>query len=140
MEAWEKWWYRAVDSLDAANLLQAQGHSYSAMSRGYYAAYQAATAILLYQKIVPPSLEDREAWSHQATPTLLKTTQTSFWNQNTRNDLSASLSSLYLLRIKADYKVKNDIDGATFVRALKDAALVVRRIGAVLASGNRRPS
>lgn len=132
MDAWEQWWNRAADSLEAAILLQRNGHGYSAVSRGYYAAYQAAAAILLYQKLTPPNLEDREAWTHQATPTLLKTTQASFWTQNKRNDLSARLSVLYLLRVRADYKMKTDMDEAVFARALKEAAIVVRSIGSIL--------
>ena len=132
MDDWEKWWNRAADSLEAAILLQKSGHGHSAVSRGYYAAYQAAPAVLLYQKLTPPSLEDREAWTHQATPTLLKTTQGSFWTQNKRNDLSARLSVLYLLRVRADYKMKTDIDEAVFAKAVKEAAIVVRSIGSIL--------
>jgi len=132
MEAWEKWWHRAVDSLESANLLQKHGHLHSGISRGYYAAYQAATAALLYQKLIPPTLEDKEAWSHQDTPRLLRTTQTSFWDKNTRNDLSKRLSTLYLLRLKADYRMRSDINEPTFIRALKDSSIIVRRIGTVL--------
>lgn len=135
MEAWEQWWRRAVDSLEAANLLYKHGHRCSGVSRGYYASYQAATAVLLYQNLVPPSLEDREAWSHQTTPTLLRTTQTPFWDQNTRKDLSRRLSRLYVLRLRADYKIKTDTDEGTLTKALKDANIIVRRIGAVLPLG-----
>lgn len=132
MEAWEKWWRRAADSLEAAELLGKHGHGHSAVSRGYYAAYQAATAVLLYQGLVAPSLEDREAWSHQATPILLRTTQTPFWNQTRRNDLSARLSVLYIVRVRADYKMSVEISEAALTNALKDAAFIVRSVGAVL--------
>ena len=136
MEAWEKWWYRAVDSLEAAKILQRHGHLYPSASRAYYAAYQAATAALLYQKLVLPGLEDREAWSHQATPTLLKMTQTSSrsssWSRNTRNILAKRLSALYKLRLRADYKMSAEISEAALAQALKDATFVVRSIGIAL--------
>ena len=138
MEAWEKWWRRAVDSLEAANLLQGHGHRHSAVSRGYYAAYQAATAaataVLLYQRLVAPTLEDREAWSHQATPILLRTTQTPFWSQNTWNSLSTRLMVLYTLRLRADYKMSAEMSEPTPANALKDAAFIVRSIGGILPS------
>ena len=136
MEAWEKWWYRAVDSLEAAKILQRHGHLYPSASRAYYAAYQAATAALLYQKLVLPGLEDREAWSHQATPTLLKMTQTSSrsssWSRNTRNILAKRLSALHKLRLRADYKMSAEISEAALAQALKDATFVVRSIGIAL--------
>jgi hypothetical protein len=50
--------------------LEKSGHFRSSASRGYYAGYQAATSLLLYAKQVPP--EGREAWSHEATPELIR--------------------------------------------------------------------
>ena len=136
MEAWKKWWHRAVDSLDAAKVLQRHGNLHPSASRAYYAAYQAATAALLHQKLVLPGLEDREAWSHQATPTLLATTQTSSrpssWNQNTRHIMAKRLATLYKLRLRADYKMNVEVSEAALAQAIRDATFIVRSIGTFL--------
>jgi len=130
MEAWEHCWQRAVDSLDAAGLLQQRKHFCSAASRAYYAAFQAATAVLLYAKQRPPI--GREAWGHKETPEILRATQMLFLDQNTRYNLSARLSILYKLRITADYEMRTIIGEAASATALKDAHFIVKSVGGVL--------
>ncbi len=130
MEAWEHCWRRAVDSLDAAGLLQQREHFCSAASRAYYAAFQAATAVLLYAKQIPPA--GYEAWRHKETPELLRATQMSSLDQNKRYNLSARLSVLYKLRITADYEMRADIGEAASATALKDAHFIVKSVGNVL--------
>jgi len=116
--------------------LQKHEHSHPSASRAYYAAYQAATAALLYQKLVLPGLEEWEAWSHQAAPILLKTTpvssRSSSWSRNKRNILAKRLPALYKLRLRADYKMNAEITEAALAQALKDAAFIVRSISIVL--------
>lgn len=130
MDAWEYCRYRADDSLDAAGLLHQRGHSCSAASRAYYAAYQAVTAVLLYAKQRPPA--GRDAWSHEVTPELLRTTRMSFLDQNKRYNLSARLSVLYKLRITADYEMRAVIGEAASATALKDAHFIVKSVGDIL--------
>lgn len=128
--AWEKWWGMAVDSLDAARLLERHGHLKSSASRGYYAAYQAMTAALLYQKQTPP--EDREAWSHELTPELVRKQLTLIRSQDQRNDLAARLRRLYTIRIGADYQGQAETKAPAVAMALKDASYLVRTAGSIL--------
>lgn len=70
MEAWQAWLEMARESQEAAQQAEANGHFRSAASRYYYAAYQAVTALLLYRRV--PTPEDRQAWSHDQTPDLIR--------------------------------------------------------------------
>lgn len=130
MEAWERWWHMAQDSLAAAKLLKDQGHLRSGASRSYYAAYQAASAVLLYLGTTPP--EDREAWSHEATPDLLRKQLKAHVTQNQCNDLSRRLGTLYKLRVEADYIGDKEVDAAALQAALKDASFLVKVVGDIL--------
>lgn len=112
-QSWRRWLDSAVDSLDAA--------------------YQAATALLLYSKQPPPS--ERQAWSHEATPELVQNLPAPFWKQDKRNAVASRLSDLYKLRIRADYKFGSDADTFILEDALKSASYVVRTIGSVLVTG-----
>lgn len=69
MTPWQSWREMAQESEKAARLAEADGCLRSAASRYYYAAYQAATALLLYRGLTPPA--EREAWSHENTPQLM---------------------------------------------------------------------
>ena len=132
-QSWRKWLNSAVDSLDAALLLEQHGHVRSSASRGYYAAYQAATAFLLYSGRTPP--DGREGWGHEATPDLLRKLFGVPWKQDKKNDLSVRLADLYKLRIIADYKFGIDMNEADLRSGLKSASYTVRIIGAVLVTG-----
>lgn len=59
MDAWQLWQEMARVSKEAAQLAETGGCLRPAASRYYYAAYQAVTALLLYQGLKPP--EGREA-------------------------------------------------------------------------------
>ena len=132
-QSWQKWLYSASDSLDAAFLLKQHGHVRSSASRGYYAAYQAATAVLLYSGQKPP--DGREGWGHEATPDLLRKLHGVPWKQDKKNDLSIRLADLYKLRIVADYKFGMDMNEVDLRSGLKSANYAVRIIGAVLVIG-----
>lgn len=60
----------ATESQRAALCAESTKCYRSSVSRHYYAAYQAVTSVLLCAGNVPPAA--REAWSHEATPTLLE--------------------------------------------------------------------
>lgn len=127
---WQKWLSSAIESLDAALLLEKNGYRRSSASRGYYAAYQAATAILLYLEQVPP--DGREAWSHAATPDLLQRMPGSFWKQDKKNDTAARLADLYKLRIVADYQFERGMSNSDLDIALKSASYTIRTIVGVM--------
>jgi len=134
-EPWQKWLIAAVDSFAAARLLEEHGHTRSCASRCYYAAYQGATALLLYAKQVPPV--EREAWSHEVTPELVQKLPAPFWVRQPRNQVASRLGDLYKLRLRADYKFEGDVGTETFVLrdALKSSSHVVRTIISVLITG-----
>ncbi len=129
MEAWEKWWRMAQGSLAAAQALGPLGEFRSAASRAYYAAYQAATALLLYTKRVPP--EGREAWGHEATPDLLNDTPSAVLSLTTRRSLTKRLEELYQVRLVADYRGEEDVTAAALRDTVRSAAFIIKTIGTV---------
>ncbi|MDQ2687344.1 MAG: HEPN domain-containing protein [Armatimonadota bacterium] len=117
METWQQWQEMARESERAAHLAESAGCYRSAASRYYYAAYQAATALLVYRGLTPPAT--REAWSHPDTPILIKTElRTLIPSRDRRNDLAARLKTLYALRVSADYAASRTVraDQAAAVR------------------------
>jgi len=97
MDAWELWIAMAREASETAQMAEAAGHLRSAASRYYYAAYQAATALLLYQGLIPPI--GVEAWSHTLTSVLLNEgTANLIATRSRRSDLAARLGELYRLR------------------------------------------
>jgi uncharacterized protein (UPF0332 family) len=131
--SWKNWFNSGRDSLLAAQLLEKHGHIRSCLSRAYYASYHASTAILIYSKQLPPV--EREAWSHSATPDLVRNLPASIWQRDTRNRIAQDLSRLYDLRILADYNFDNKIDSSVVDRALKSASYIVRTISRVVITG-----
>lgn len=102
MEPWQLWQDMARESEQAGRLAEDGGCPRSAASRYYYAAYQAATALLLYRHLTPP--EGREAWGHFDTPALLQDQLRALTRSaDLRNDLTRRLRELYRLRLDADY-------------------------------------
>ena len=124
MEAWEKWWNMAQGSLKAAHVLEVFGEQRSSVSRAYYAAYQAATALLLYGRQIPPV--GREAWSHEATPELVTRLPGTILVPPVAQDMRKRLSSLYDLRLVADYQGERDIDELALRSTLRDAAFIIK--------------
>ena len=122
MDAWERWWNMAQGSLKAAQELEVFGEHRSSVSRAYYAAYQAATALLLYARQIPPA--GREAWSHEATPELVTELPGTILAASTAQAVRKRLSSLYDLRLIADYQSRKDVDELVLRPALRDAAFI----------------
>lgn len=124
MEAWERWWAMAQGSLAAATLLRTQGEVRSSASRAYYAAYQAITAVLLYQGKTPP--EGREAWSHEATPELFWKLSGTVLTQDARRDASSWLEASYALRVRADYVSVAEVTELALRSSIKDASFILK--------------
>jgi uncharacterized protein (UPF0332 family) len=120
----------AQGSLAAARLLAAQGGVRSSASRAYYAAYQSVTAILLYHGMTPPA--DREAWSHDAPPDLLRRLAPTAIQQNTRKDIAQRLVDCYQLRLTADYISVAEVEKIELRVALKNASYIVGVAGSIL--------
>lgn len=131
MDAWERWLAMAREASETAQMAEAAGHLRSAASRCYYAAYQAATALLLYRGLAPPI--NREAWGHLQTPILLKEeTETLITSRGRRNDLAARLRELYELRITADYRAERRITQSQINVARRDAGFIVKVVNDIL--------
>lgn len=129
MEAWEKWWKMARGSLIAAQSLE-QTDVRSSASRNYYAAYQAVTALLLYQKLIPPA--DREAWSHEATPDLVREIPSRILRNEACKDIALRLRAAYELRLVADYIGNADVEIAKLEVSLKGTRFIHKLVGDVL--------
>lgn len=131
MPDWDLWIGMARESLEAATAAMEKGLGRSAMSRFYYAAYQAATAALLYRGLTPPA--DREAWTHDDTP-LLMVQQLSpvVPRRDVRRDLLRRVSGLYRRRLIADYRAKQTLSANDLQEARRDAGYVVSTLGGVL--------
>ena len=124
MANWQKWIELAKDSQNAAQKLKDEHHR-SCVSRIYYSAYQAVTAVLLYSKCVPPAT--REAWNHAETPGMLAVhCKTVLKRRDQRQDLARRLGTLYKLRVIADYISAEDIDQTTVTNALKDGNFLIK--------------
>lgn len=130
MEAWQKWWQMAHGSLIAAQILETEDEARSSVSRAYYTAYQAATALLLYAKQKPPM--EREAWSHETTPELLKNLPGKMLVAAMQQNLSARLKDLYNLRLIADYQGEKDIDTDELRAAVRSASFVLKIVDNIL--------
>jgi uncharacterized protein (UPF0332 family) len=129
MEAWERWWRMAQGSFAAAQSLEKLSQTRSCASRAYYAAYQAATASLLYGNQIPPV--EREAWSHEATPALLENVPSRILTPRLQQDLETRLADLYVLRLTADYRSEADIEAVESRSAVRSAAFILKTIGSI---------
>lgn len=130
MEAWERWWNMAQGSLKAAQELEVFGEQRSSVSRAYYAAYQSATALLLYAKQVPPA--GREAWSHEVTPEALNNLPPKIVPLAIQEDLESRLSLLYEMRLVADYRSGEGITSLDLRTAVRSAAFFVKTVSTIV--------
>jgi len=103
----------------------------SSLGRYDYAAFQSATAILLYLKLTPPDGE--EGWSHAATPHLLKERLESVMRSRDERRRAASyLSELYKLRLEADYIGEATVNAAKLKASARKARYLVKVMEEVL--------
>ncbi len=130
MEAWERWWNMAQGSLKAAQELEVFGEQRSSVSRAYYAAYQAATALLLYAKQVPPA--GREAWSHEVTPEALNNLPPKVVPAVTQGDLERRLRRLYEMRLISDYRSEENITSLDLRIVVRSAAFFLRTVSSIV--------
>ena len=125
MEAWKLWMATARESSKAAQIAEAGGCSRSAASRYYYAAYQAVTAMLHYRRVAIP--EDRQAWSHDQTPSLINEQLEPFLkSRDKRKDLAKRLERLYKTRIIADYMADKSIRADSLRGVRRDSNYILK--------------
>jgi len=114
----------AWDSFNAGEVLQSEGLVRSAASRYYYAAYQAATALLVYRGLTLP--QDREAWSHEQTPELVLDELAPVLRERDRRfGIHKRLRTLYRLRVAADYRTTRPVDDEDATAARREAGYIL---------------
>lgn len=89
-------------------------------NRAYYAAYQAATALLLHSRLVPRP--DYGNWNHLKTITNLENTNVKRLLETYRSKsiiVRQNLGRLYALRCQADYDPAARIEGPDCRNALR---------------------
>jgi uncharacterized protein (UPF0332 family) len=136
MDDWEKWLGMAVDSVDAGiELGDTPAFTRSAVSRYYYAAYQAVTALFLYEGQMPPTVNGirRESWSHEVTPDMvLENLGRVLPDRKKRYQIRSNLQELYKTRIFADYSGANPVSVARLKSSRKLAKYIVTLTSALL--------
>ena len=101
MPDWKMWREMSLETFISARELENVSRR-NAISRYYYAAYQMASAYLLYRGLQPP--QEREAWSHAETPGMLRENlKLVLKSEDKRKDLANRLGLLYKMRCDADY-------------------------------------
>ena len=131
MEAWRLWQKLAHESYQAASAAEAEGCRRSAASRYYYGAFQAASALLIYRRLTPPT--GMEAWGHTITPDLLRgETGTLIRSRDRRNDVALRLQYLYGLRIVADYIASQEVPASRVADARRDAGFILGVVDGLL--------
>jgi|SRR5579862_2044028 len=124
MEPWRLWLAMALEAHRAARAAEQLQLWRSSVSRYYYAAFSATSAVLLYSGLIPPV--DEEAWSHAQTPEMIREHYGRFVkSRDKRNRLSSDLSDLYKLRIYADYRCRERVDNRV-VEARKRSSHVIK--------------
>lgn len=125
MANYDLWLDMARDSYAAGEETEALVRLRSAASRFYYAAYQAATALLLYRGLTPP--DNREAWSHDLTPQLaLQELETIRVPRVVRFDMRRRLLDLYQMRVVADYQAQITVTASDVGEGRRDAGYILR--------------
>ncbi len=124
------WLEKAQESSKAAHACLAAGCIRSSVSRSYYAAYQAATAVLdCSGQLTPPTVAGqlRESWPHEATPYLVKTHLKKMMRQDhMRTQMASRLGELYKMRVDADYLSDAVISDAQARYARRIAGMIVK--------------
>ena len=128
MPDWKLWREMSRGSMRSAEMIARSTEEKfirSAISRYYYASYQAVTAMLL-QSGTNTTPEGREAWSHKETPKLVrKYLRTLIGNRRNLNTVVSNLSYLYKQRIFADYDGRS-LSVETLVEVAKEAAFIIK--------------
>ncbi len=139
MPDWKLWREMAEGSLRSADrLIEIESSKFyrSAISRYYYAAFQAVTSFLLFTGLTPA--DDQEGWAHTSTSKLLFEHSKSKIGQSTARTLALSLHDLYSLRLYADYKsaVLSASDQDKVKNAAKKSKFIIRVIFGILQKRN----
>jgi uncharacterized protein (UPF0332 family) len=126
MPDWRLWRDMARESIQAARTVH-NVYPRSAISRYNYAAFQAATAWLLYSKQQPPDMQG--AWSHAETPELLREKLSpAIRSTDVKRDIQIRLRELYKLRCDADYVSEAHHWNRSVEKARKDASYISKVI------------
>jgi uncharacterized protein (UPF0332 family) len=120
------WLTLAEESLQAANTLRRTGLSRPAASRFYYAAYQAAHAILLCTP-VQSDLPERGNWDHPATMNGVVAVLRRYASvsENTGRMIRVRLARAYSARVQSDYAPDHHVRDEHVAESRSAAAALV---------------
>ncbi|GAB4470394.1 MAG: hypothetical protein OHK0029_43210 [Armatimonadaceae bacterium] len=111
MDLVERWQHSAVDNLEAGKLLYNDGRHRAAVSRFYYAAYQAATAICLRHGDEGQFPQGWNNPSHDQLPDLIR--NNGDLTRSVRRTVSRLLRVLRHSREDADYRMGITVNAVT---------------------------
>lgn len=122
MATWDE---LSIDSRSAAQVLLAQGHTRSSISRAYFAAYAAATARIATTVSLPPG---RLNPSHADLARYVGNSLGGFpvWQ---RQWLGTLIRRLWKMRVDAEYVPGACVDHPLARQALRDVHVVLRELG-----------
>ena len=133
MPDWKLWREMSLETLASARELENISRR-NAVGRFYYAAYQMASAYLLYRGLQPPF--PREAWSHAETPDMLREyLRPVLKSTDKRKDLANRLKLLYKARCDADYVSVFLISDKVIETLLRDTYYIIKSIDGLLPKG-----
>ena len=136
MPTWALWLDMARESEKAGRVTEAEGLYRVSVSRYYYAAYQAATAVLLYRRQTPP--DGRGAWSHAETPQLFREhLGVAVASSDSRKQIADNLRKLYKARVDADYVSDAAIDDAAALGSRKLSVFLVKVVENIVDGGRK---
>jgi len=116
----------SCDNLFAAGEMLRRGRFRSTISRAYYAAFSAATSLLVARGF--QFVDGRDAPGHEQLPDLLMNNVGQL-SVTRRRRAKRSLRSLYRARIEADYRLNVTIDRQMARDAVHEASSVLRELG-----------
>jgi len=119
------WDELSIDSRSAAQVLLAQGHTRSSISRAYFAAYAAATARVAARVSLPAG---RQNPTHADLRRYVGSSLTNLplWQ---RQWLGTLIRRLWKMRVDADYVPGACVDDRLAKQALRDVGAILRELG-----------
>jgi len=103
----DRWLGLAKDSFEAAKDADEKKKYRSAVSRAYYALFQAATAILVHARV---SVPERGNWPHIQVPALFQSPTVRTMLPKGSRVYRQAIIDTYTARISADYRPRDTVD------------------------------
>jgi len=125
------WFDISRDNLKAARVAKKHGHSRSASSRAYYAAYAALAGVFQQAGSVQFQYEGNNPGHRQLLALAANNLDAKQYSNYARREIKRSLKQLQALRINADYNPRLDrsAEQEEALISLRNASSVLTRLG-----------